>query len=167
MEPESLACSHWPDVLEAVNHAAVAPDGRARVGPVRAKRDPESPRWTIDPPERVPDPPKRVPALSEWGLFGADQLIARLRAHSAEAAREIFRERGLGRQGDRVRRVKHARFHYLLTSRAHALRHPCPNCGAEPDEPCARRNGENTRIACHAERHATPPSTPAPRCGSA
>src|SRR4051812_13600825 len=82
MEPGRLACSHWPDVLEAINLAAIAPHGSATIGPVRAKRDLEFPPWTIDPPERMP-------ALSEWGLFRDGQPIARLRAHDAETAREL------------------------------------------------------------------------------
>jgi hypothetical protein len=63
MEPEHLACSHWPDMYEAINLAAVTPDGRARVGPVRARREPDSRPWTLG--AIVGD---RPPALPEFGL---------------------------------------------------------------------------------------------------
>jgi hypothetical protein len=174
MEPEHLACSHWPDVHEAINLAAVTRDGRARVGPVRARREPDSRPWTLG--AIVGD---GEPAPPEFGLYRADALVARLHARDAESARNILREHGLGREGDRVRHMKPASApasappaavalapsaepRYQLTSRMHALRHPCAYCGAIAGQPCARSNGEHTRIACHAERHSTAITAGAP-----
>ena len=48
----------------------------------------------------------RLMSLPPWGLYDAEgKLIATIRAHTAMAARELFRAHGYALEGGRVRKV--------------------------------------------------------------
>src|SRR5437870_5409742 len=82
IEERGRGCSHRNDLLQAINLAAVRPDGRATVASVRARREPDSRAWDVGAADR---------ALPEWGLIASDgELIFRLRARDAIGARELF-----------------------------------------------------------------------------
>lgn len=103
-EPERLRCSHWPDVYEAINLAAIQPHGRAGLGPVRARREPDSRRWTLSGLPSGAHHDREQLTMPTWGLYRGTELIVSVRADDAKSAREMFRGHGLGRAGDRIRR---------------------------------------------------------------
>ena len=105
VEPATLACAHWSDVYEAINLAAIKPDGRAGSGAVRARRDSDSPSWTLRDPSLGGRRGDRARlSLPNWSLYRGDALIASVRARDADVARQVFRSHGLGRPGDRLRK---------------------------------------------------------------